>query len=95
VTRRQIEGVTRLEHLLPIAAAVLQPPLEDVAPMRAGALVVGKALQQRGLVDVPSEHDEVHRVAGDIVGLLDDQTVVSTARRALPRNLRHLLPLSR
>ena len=58
--------------------------VDNVAPMRALAAVVRKALHQGGRVDVLAERSEIHRVAIDLVRLIRHRAKLPALRCAVP-----------
>jgi hypothetical protein len=90
VAGRRVEGVAGSEDLLTIRVAKGEAALDDVAPVRALAAIVGGPLEQRRRVDVLAELDETHRVAVDVLVPILHGAVVVDLRGALLRYLRHV-----
>src|SRR5215210_5563602 len=87
---RQVEGVTCLEDLLTVANPEPELALEHISPVGARAAVVGQPLEQRRLVNVLAECQEVDGVPADIVAPIHHRTVVAALRSGLLGYLRHL-----
>ena len=82
--RGHVEGVARGHDLFVVGVADQEASLEDVAPVRAGAGVPGKALEQRGGVETGGERLELHLQVTPAGSTFGDPGLVGSHLRCPP-----------
>jgi hypothetical protein len=81
--------VTRLVHLVPVRKAERDASTDDVAPVRALAAVVGKALEERRRVGALAEVLEADRIAVELPVVPFHHAEILVLGRVCLGDLRH------
>ena len=90
VTGRRVERVSGFEHFFAIGVTKRHRSADDVAPVRTLATIIREALEKRARIDVLMERREVHGIVLEHPGTVGHRAKLAAARRAFPRNPRHL-----